>query len=138
MKKYLIIFSSLIFPTLIYADLAIKTSDPIQDQIDLIQVEKEQVQFGEDVLSTAANYSTFEVGFSGLVGLLREYSAKKDFTMMCEISTMTHEFMVNNVKYSQEFNSKHPNLNYESLLNKLTQDNYDNKDGCTGKAYFNK
>ena len=138
MKKHLIIFSSLIFPTLTYADLTIKTSDPIQDQIDLIQVQDKQIKFGKDILATALNYASFEVGLTVLVQQMRQYTAKKDYEMLCEIHLMAHEFMVNNMKYSQEFNSKHLNLNYESLLNKLTQDNYDNKDGCTGKAYFYK
>lgn len=138
MKKYLIISSSFILPTLTYADLAIKTSDPIQDQIDLIQVENQQIKFGDDILATTVNYASFEVGLIGLIQETKKYSTKQNYEMMCELYLMTHEFMVNNIKYSQEFNNKHPDLNYESLLQKLTQDNYENKDGCTGKAYFYK
>lgn len=137
-RKLLIIFSLLCHSAITNADLTIKTSDPIQDQIDLIQVEDKQIKFGKDILATALNYASFEVGLTGLVHQMRQYTANKDYEMLCAIHLMAHEFMVNNMKYSQEFNSKHLNLNYESLLNKLTQDNYDNKDGCTGKAYFYK
>ena len=128
MKKYITILLLMYFTTATYADATIKASD------HLTKTEDSQIKIEEDIVTTAENYDSFEVVMAAFVEEIKEYRAKKDFKMLCEIHLMTHEFMINNIKYSQEFNNKHPNLNYESLLNKLAQDNYDNKDGCTGKA----
>lgn len=130
MKKLLCLISLFICATTTNANTSVqgKSSNTTQ--------KSEEIKFGKDILATAINYPSFEVEFMAFLQQMRKSRAKKDYNILCELSKMTHEYMVNNIKYSEEFNKNHPNLKYESLLNELTNDNYQNKEGCTGKAYF--
>lgn len=138
MKNIFITLCFLCSSSVAYADLTIKTNDTIQDQLDLIQVEEgKQIVFGEDILATAINYPSFVVGLQGFAQAINEGIKNKDYNMVCEYNEMISEYLINNIKYSEEFNRSQNKPNYyQRLLTAINKDILDNKKGCDGEAYF--
>lgn len=88
------------------------------------------------VVEVAKDYNEFEEKLSVFVLFLKEKRESNDYAILCVTQKMIHNFLINNIKYSQEYNSKNPNRNYEKLLETISQDQFDNKKGCDAGGIF--
>ena len=130
MIKYLMILVPLFYCSLGNTAL-IDQTQPIQSSHH-----KKYLSFGTGSVATAENYDDFDTRLLAFVGVLQEEKAENDFESLCIVQNMILEYLINNIRYSQEYNQKNPNRPYEKMLSTITQDQLNNKRGCDGEINF--
>lgn len=141
MKKLLLIIFVIVSGNA-FAELSIKTNDPINDLLDLNHIEEQKkLNVEVDVESEQVDFETFKAMFNAHLIHRRKLDTQvvKDYNLMCVSDEIMFKFLTNNIKYAEQFNKENESkFSYQKSLAMLNQDIYKNKEGCTGKAYFYK
>lgn len=76
------------------------------------------------------SYEDFVTGIYTYKDLLLESIAAKDLKKACIYNEMTVNFLINNIKYAEQFNQAESKTTYQDILKANQSDYYNNKEGC--------